>query len=45
MNQRPIPLQQKFDLIRTSVEISSTQKGLDGGLDPFIEASLKQGVR
>jgi peptide chain release factor 2 len=26
------------------VEISATQKVLDGDLDPFIEASLKQGV-
>jgi peptide chain release factor 2 len=26
------------------VEISNTQKVLDGDLDPFITASLKQGV-
>jgi peptide chain release factor 2 len=26
------------------VEISATQKVLDGDLDAFIEASLKQGV-
>lgn len=30
--------------LRTSVEISNTQKVLDGYLDPFIEAALKQGV-
>jgi peptide chain release factor 2 len=30
--------------LRTNVEISATQKVLDGDLDPFIEASLKQGV-
>jgi peptide chain release factor 2 len=30
--------------LRTGVEISNTQKVLDGDLDPFIEASLKQGV-
>jgi peptide chain release factor 2 len=30
--------------LRTSVEISGTQKVLDGDLDAFIEASLKQGV-
>lgn len=30
--------------LRTNVEISSTQKVLDGDLDAFIEASLKQGV-
>ena len=30
--------------LRTGVEISATQKVLDGDLDPFIEASLKQGV-
>ena len=30
--------------LRTNVEISSTQKVLDGDLDQFIEASLKQGV-
>ncbi|WP_311220632.1 MULTISPECIES: peptide chain release factor 2 [unclassified Acidovorax] len=30
--------------LRTNVEISATQKVLDGDLDAFIEASLKQGV-
>ncbi|WP_156454393.1 peptide chain release factor 2 [Lampropedia cohaerens] len=30
--------------LRTNVEISNTQKVLDGDLDPFIEAALKQGV-
>jgi peptide chain release factor 2 len=30
--------------LRTGVEVSATQKVLDGDLDPFIEASLKQGV-
>lgn len=30
--------------LRTNVEISATQKVLDGDLDPFIEASLKQGL-
>jgi peptide chain release factor 2 len=30
--------------LRTNVEISNTQKVLDGDLDQFIEASLKQGV-
>jgi peptide chain release factor 2 len=30
--------------LRTNVEISNTQKVLDGDLDVFIEASLKQGV-
>lgn len=30
--------------LRTNVEISATQKVLDGDLDPFIQASLKQGV-
>lgn len=30
--------------LRTSVEISNTQKVLDGDLDPFIQASLKQGI-
>jgi peptide chain release factor 2 len=29
---------------RVGVEISATQKVLDGDLDAFIEASLKQGV-
>jgi len=30
--------------LRTNVEVSATQKILDGDLDIFIEASLKQGV-
>lgn len=30
--------------LRTHVEISNTQRVLDGDLDPFIEASLKQGI-
>jgi peptide chain release factor 2 len=30
--------------LRTNVEISNTQKVLDGDLDAFIEASLKQGL-
>jgi peptide chain release factor 2 len=30
--------------LRTNVEVSATQKVLDGDLDAFIEASLKQGV-
>ena len=30
--------------LRTNVEVSATQKVLDGDLDPFIEASLKQGL-
>jgi peptide chain release factor 2 len=30
--------------LRTNVEISATQKVLDGELDAFIEASLKQGL-
>lgn len=30
--------------LRTGVEISNTQRVLDGDLDPFIEASLKQGI-
>ena len=30
--------------LRTNVEVSNTQKVLDGDLDVFIEASLKQGV-
>ena len=33
-----------FPDLRTNVEISNTQKVLDGDLDAFIEASLKQGV-
>ena len=30
--------------LRTNVEVSATQKVLDGDLDQFIEASLKQGI-
>jgi peptide chain release factor 2 len=30
--------------LRTNVETGNTQSGLDGDLDQFIEASLKQGV-
>ena len=30
--------------LRTQVETSNTQAVLDGALDPFIEASLKQGL-
>ena len=30
--------------LRTNVEVSATQKVLDGDLDAFIEASLKQGL-
>ena len=36
--------QSRIKDLRTLVEISNTQKVLDGDLDPFIEASLKQGV-
>jgi len=30
--------------LRTGVETGNTQAVLDGGLDAFIEASLKQGL-
>jgi peptide chain release factor 2 len=30
--------------LRTNVETANTQSVLDGELDPFIEASLKQGL-
>ena len=30
--------------LRTGYETSNTQAVLDGGLDPFLQASLKQGV-
>jgi peptide chain release factor 2 len=30
--------------LRTNVEVNNTQKVLDGDLDVFIEASLKQGL-
>ncbi len=36
--------QSRIKDLRTNMEISNTQKVLDGDLDPFIEASLKQGV-
>ena len=36
--------QSRIKDLRTMVEISNTQKVLDGDLDAFIEASLKQGV-
>jgi peptide chain release factor 2 len=35
--------QSRIKDLRTSVEISNTQKVLDGDLDPFIQESLKQG--
>ena len=36
--------QSRIKDLRTNVEISNTQKVLDGDLDIFIQASLKQGV-
>ncbi|HAT38655.1 MAG TPA: peptide chain release factor 2 [Polynucleobacter sp.] len=36
--------QSRIKDLRTNVEISNTQKVLDGDLDAFIEAGLKQGV-
>ncbi len=36
--------QSRIKDLRTNVEISNTQKVLDGDLDSFIEASLKQGL-
>jgi peptide chain release factor 2 len=36
--------QSRIKDLRTGMEISNTQKVLDGDLDAFIEASLKQGV-
>jgi peptide chain release factor 2 len=36
--------QSRIKDLRTNLETSNTQKVLDGDLDPFIEASLKQGV-
>jgi peptide chain release factor 2 len=36
--------QSRIKDLRTGVETSATQKVLDGELDPFIEASLKQGL-
>jgi peptide chain release factor 2 len=37
--------QSRIKDLRTGVEINSTQQVLDGNLDPFIEASLKQGLK
>jgi len=36
--------QSRIKDLRTNVEIGNTQAVLDGGLDDFITASLKQGV-
>ena len=36
--------QSRIKDLRTNVEIGNTQSVLDGNLDDFIEASLKQGV-
>lgn len=36
--------QSRIKDLRTGVEVSNTQKVLDGDLDIFIEASLKQGI-
>ena len=36
--------QSRIKDLRTNVEVSATQKVLDGDLDVFIEASLKQGL-
>ena len=36
--------QSRIKDLRTSVETGNTQAVLDGGLDMFIEASLKQGL-
>jgi len=36
--------QSRIKDLRTNVEVSNTQKVLDGDLDVFIQASLKQGV-
>ena len=36
--------QSRIKDLRTNVEVSNTQKVLDGDLDSFIEASLKQGL-
>ncbi len=36
--------QSRIKDLRTNVEVSNTQKVLDGDLDGFIEASLKQGL-
>ncbi len=36
--------QSRIKDLRTGIEVGNTQAVLDGDLDPFIEASLKQGV-
>ena len=36
--------QSRIKDLRTGVEIADTDKVLNGHLDPFIEASLKQGL-
>uniref|UniRef100_A0A1I8AE96 PCRF domain-containing protein n=1 Tax=Steinernema glaseri TaxID=37863 RepID=A0A1I8AE96_9BILA len=36
--------QSRIKDLRTNYESSNTQKILDGDLDPFIQASLKQGI-
>jgi peptide chain release factor 2 len=36
--------QSRIKDLRTGVEIGNTQAVLDGGLDPFMQASLKQGL-
>ena len=36
--------QSRIKDLRTNVEVGNTQGVLDGDLDPFITASLKQGV-
>ena len=36
--------QSRIKDLRTNVEVGNTQAVLDGDLDEFIEASLKQGV-
>ncbi|HLL12908.1 MAG TPA: peptide chain release factor 2 [Rubrivivax sp.] len=36
--------QSRIKDLRTNVEVSNTQKVLDGDLDAFVEASLKQGL-
>ena len=36
--------QSRIKDLRTNVETGNTQAVLDGALDPFIEASLKQGL-
>jgi len=36
--------QSRIKDLRTGVEVGNTQAVLDGDLDPFLEASLKQGL-